>query len=46
MVDFDRSPAQVGALTADILKVLLRRAVEMQGSSGADGDSGADGGES
>jgi AcrR family transcriptional regulator len=46
MVDFDRTPAQIGALTADILKVLLRRAVEMQGSSGADGDSGAHGGES
>jgi AcrR family transcriptional regulator len=29
-VDFERTPAQIGALTADILKVLLRRAVEAQ----------------
>jgi len=44
MVDFDRTPAQIGALTADILKVLLHRAVEMQGSSDPHDDSGADGG--
>ncbi len=30
MIDFDRSPAQIGALTADTLKVLLRRAVQTQ----------------
>jgi hypothetical protein len=45
MADFDQTPAQIGALTADILKVLLRRAVETQGSSGADDDSGVDDGE-
>jgi AcrR family transcriptional regulator len=36
MVDFDQSPAQIGALTADILKVLLRRAVLSQNSAEAD----------
>jgi AcrR family transcriptional regulator len=46
MVDFDRTPAQIGALTADTLKVLLRRAVEIQGSSAGDDDSAAAGGES
>jgi hypothetical protein len=30
MVDFDQTPAQIGALTADILKTFLRRAVESQ----------------
>jgi len=30
MVDFDQVPAQVGALTAELLKTLLRRAVEAQ----------------
>jgi AcrR family transcriptional regulator len=44
MVDFDQTPAQIGALTAGTLKLLLRRAVERQGLSGADDDSG--GGES
>ena len=34
MVDFDQTPAQVGRLTADILKVMLRRAIEAQGSAG------------
>jgi len=34
MVDFDQSPAQIGALTADILKTLLRRAVETDCSGG------------
>lgn len=39
MTDFDQTPAQIGALTADILKVLLRRAVEAQASSrGQDSD--------
>jgi AcrR family transcriptional regulator len=33
MVDFDQSPAQIGTLTADILKVLLRRAVISQNSA-------------
>ena len=33
--DFDQTPAQIGALTADILKTLLRRAVEAQRSRGA-----------
>ena len=32
MIDFDQTPAQVGALTADILRRLLRRAVQTQGS--------------
>ena len=35
MIDFDQSPTQIGALTADILKVLLRSAVEAHGSGGA-----------
>lgn len=30
MVDFDQTPAQIGALTADILQQLLRRAVQVQ----------------
>jgi len=30
MVDFDQTPAQIGALTADILKMLLWRAIEAQ----------------
>ena len=41
MADFDQTPAQIGALTADILQTLLRRAVEAQASRGtlaADGD--------
>ncbi len=32
MIDFEHIPAQIGALTADILKVLLRRAVDAQRS--------------
>jgi hypothetical protein len=32
MVDFDQTPAQIGAMTADILKTLLWRAVEAQHS--------------
>jgi len=35
MVDFDQTPAEIGALTADILKMLLWRAVEAQHSGGA-----------
>ena len=36
MVDFDQTPAQIGALTADILKMLLWRAVEAQRSREGD----------
>jgi AcrR family transcriptional regulator len=32
MIDFDRTPNQIGALTADILRTLLRRAVAAQRS--------------
>jgi AcrR family transcriptional regulator len=46
MRDFDRTPAQIGALTADILKTLVQRAVQAQRSAGGDVASGADGGES
>jgi len=31
MVDFDQTPAQIGVLTAEILKMLLRRAIQAQG---------------
>lgn len=31
-INFDQTPAQIGALTADILKMLLRRAIEEQRS--------------
>jgi hypothetical protein len=40
MVDFDQTLAQIGVLTAEILKMLLWRAVEAQGKR-ADADSGA-----
>ena len=33
MIDFDQSPTQIGVLTAEILKVILRRAVEAQSSA-------------
>ena len=46
MADFERTPAQIGALTADILKTLLHRAVQAQRSAGTDVVTGADGGES
>ena len=36
MADFNRTPAQIGALTADILKTLLHRAVEAHRSAGDD----------
>jgi len=39
MIDFDQSPAQIGALTAEIVKVLLRSAVQAQ-CRGADADDG------
>ncbi len=42
MIDFDQSPAQIGALTAEILKLLLRRAVGTRGS--ASDSTGPDGG--
>ncbi len=41
MVDFDQTPAQIGALTAGILKMLLRGAVEAQREK-ADADAGED----
>ncbi len=44
--DFDQTPAKIGALTADILRTLLRRAVQAQHSAGADVSTGADGDES
>lgn len=36
MVDFDQTPSQIGVLTADILKLLLRQAVDARRSSGGD----------
>jgi len=36
MVDFDKTPAQIGALTADHLKMLLWRAIEAQHSREGD----------
>jgi AcrR family transcriptional regulator len=36
MVDFDRTPSQIGALTADLLKMHLRHAVQEQESSRGD----------
>jgi len=36
MVDFDQTPAQIGVLTAEILRMLLRRAVQAQGDSAPD----------
>ena len=44
MADFDQTPAQIGALTADILKTLLWRAVEAEHSGGV-AATGGDGGE-
>ena len=46
MADFDQTPAKIGALTADILRTLLRRAVQAQRSEGVDVATGADGDES
>ena len=42
MIDFDQTPAQVGALTADILKDFVRRKVEAQGSARDEPDAPAD----
>ena len=41
MIDFDQTPAEIGVLTADILKTVLRRAAYAQRSR-ADVGSGAD----
>lgn len=38
MIDFDLTPAQIGAVTADILKVLLRSAVDAQDPTQNDGE--------
>jgi AcrR family transcriptional regulator len=43
MRDFDRTPAQIGALTADILKTLLRRAIQAQRPAGTGVAAGGDG---
>ncbi|HLM95204.1 MAG TPA: hypothetical protein VK283_02750, partial [Acidimicrobiales bacterium] len=37
MIDFDQTPAQVGALTADILKAFVKRTVQAQRAAGGDG---------
>jgi len=39
MVDFDRTPTQIGILTAEALRTVLRRAVQAQGEL-TDGDPG------
>ncbi len=39
MVDFDQTPSQIGAFTADVLKMLLRRAIDAQAPSEGNGDS-------
>jgi hypothetical protein len=46
MVDFELTPAQIGTLTADTLKMLLWRAIEAQGSVRGNDATDADGGES
>jgi len=43
MVDFDQTPAQIGVLTADILKMLLRRAIQAQGERADAGSGGGEG---
>jgi AcrR family transcriptional regulator len=45
MVDFDQTPAQIGALTADILKACLWRAVRAQSSPEGGSAAEADGGD-
>ncbi len=37
IVDFEQTPDQIGKLTADILKMLVRREVQRQRDAGADG---------
>jgi AcrR family transcriptional regulator len=44
MIDFDRNPAEVGVLTADILKAFVHRAVAAQHSSPPDVATGDDDG--
>ena len=39
MVDFDQTPVEIGALTADILKMLLQDAVDAQRSGSGEGAS-------
>ena len=45
MIDFDQTPVQIGALTADVLTALLRRAVQTQRSQQGDVADKADGGD-
>jgi AcrR family transcriptional regulator len=45
MVDFDQTPAQIGKLTAEILKVLLARAITAQRSAGSHETGHAEAGE-
>jgi AcrR family transcriptional regulator len=42
MIDFDRTPSQIGALTAELLKMLLRRAVDASRASHDLGTTDAD----
>ncbi len=44
MIDFDRNPAEVGVLTADILKAFVHRAVAAQHLPPPDATTGDDGG--
>lgn len=43
MIDFDETPAQIGALTADILKMLLRHTVDTHNSSHGSSNGSSDG---
>jgi hypothetical protein len=45
MADFDRTPIQIGSLTADILKMLLHLAIQAQRSARTDVATTADSGE-
>jgi AcrR family transcriptional regulator len=45
MVDFDQTPAQIGTLTAEVLKFLLARAIDEQRSAEGDEAAEADTGE-
>ena len=44
MIDFDQTPAQIGLLTADILNMLLRRAVDRQRGAAGEETIGVGGG--
>ena len=44
MIDFDQTPAQVGALTADVLKSFVRRKIEAQGAPRDEPDAPTDAG--